>query len=59
MHREKAFYGYLLEYFRDKPVKAYLLGERDDVVYGEVLRLDALAFSDAAQVGAAAWATAP
>jgi mannosyltransferase len=28
-----------------------------DVVYGEVLRLDALAFSDAAQVGAAAWAT--
>lgn len=34
MHREKAFYGYLLEYFRDKPVKAYLLGKRDDVVYG-------------------------
>ena len=35
MHREKAFYGYLLDYFRDKPVKAYLLGERDDVVYGD------------------------
>jgi len=33
MHRDKAFYGYLLEYFKDSPVKAYLLGERDDVVY--------------------------
>jgi nucleoside diphosphate kinase len=33
MHRDKAFYGYLMEYFRNKPVKAYLLGERDDVVY--------------------------
>ena len=33
MHRDKAFYDYLLEYFKDSPVKAYLLGERDDVVY--------------------------
>lgn len=33
MHRDKVFYGYLLEYFKDSPVKAYLLGERDDVVY--------------------------
>jgi len=33
MHRDKAFYDYLLEYFKDSPVKAYLLGERDDVMY--------------------------
>ena len=37
MHREKAFYGYLLDYFRGKPVKAYLLGERNDVVYRDGL----------------------
>jgi len=33
MHRGKAFYDYLVEYFRNKPVKAYLLGERSDVTY--------------------------
>jgi nucleoside diphosphate kinase len=33
MHRGKAFYNYLIEYFRNKPVKAYLLGERSDIVY--------------------------
>ena len=33
MHRGKSFYNYLVEYFRDKPVKAYLLGERSNVVY--------------------------
>ena len=37
MHRDKVFYAYLLDYFRDKPVKAYLLGERDDVVYRDGL----------------------
>ena len=33
MHRDKPFYDYLVEYFRNKPVKAYLLGKRSDVVY--------------------------
>lgn len=33
MHRDKAFYDYLIAYFRDKTVKAYLLGERSDVTY--------------------------
>ena len=35
MHRGKAFYNYLVEYFRNKPVKAYLLGERSDVIYND------------------------
>ena len=33
MHRGKSFYNYLVAYFRDKPVKAYLLGEKSDIVY--------------------------
>jgi len=35
MHRGKAFYNYLVAYFRNKPVKAYLLGERSDVTYND------------------------
>jgi nucleoside diphosphate kinase len=35
MHRGKAFYNYLVEYFRNKPVKAYLLGRRSDVIYND------------------------
>jgi nucleoside diphosphate kinase len=35
MHRDKAFYNYLVEYFRNKPVKAYLLGERSGVTYND------------------------
>jgi nucleoside-diphosphate kinase len=35
MHRDKAFYDYLVEYFRNKPVRAYLLGERSDVIYND------------------------
>ena len=35
MHRGKPFYDYLVEYFRNKPVKAYLLGERSDVTYSD------------------------
>lgn len=33
MHREKAFYAYLLDYFRDQPVITFLLGEREGVIY--------------------------
>jgi nucleoside diphosphate kinase len=35
MHRDKAFYNYLVEFFRNKSVKAYLLGERSDVSYSD------------------------
>ena len=42
MHRDKGFYGYLLDYFKDNPVKAYLLVERDDVVYRDGFYADFL-----------------
>ena len=42
MHRDKGFYDYLLEYFKDNPVKAYLLGEREDITYCHGLYADFL-----------------
>ena len=42
MHREKQFYAYLLDYFRDKSVMTFLLGERENVTYRHGLYADFL-----------------
>jgi nucleoside diphosphate kinase len=42
MHRDKQFYAYLLDYFRDKSVMTFLLGEREDVTYRHGLYADFL-----------------
>lgn len=33
MHTHKKFFPYLIEYFKGRPIKAYVLGERGDVNY--------------------------
>jgi len=33
MHKDKFFFPYLIDYFKGKPVKTYILGEREDVEY--------------------------
>ena len=33
MHKDKFFFPYLIDCFKGKPVKTYLLGEREDVEY--------------------------
>ena len=33
MHKDKFFFPYLIDYFKGKPVKTYVLGEREDVRY--------------------------
>jgi len=43
MHRGKDFYPYLVEHLRDRPVKAFLLSEREDVDYRDSFYDDFLA----------------
>jgi len=33
MHKDKFFFPYLIDYFKGKPVKTFLLGDREDVEY--------------------------
>jgi nucleoside diphosphate kinase len=40
MHRKKNFYPYLIEYLKDKPAQAFLLGEREDVDYRDSFYAD-------------------
>ena len=43
MHRGKIFYPYLIEHLKDRPVKAFLLGEREDVDYRDSFYADFVA----------------
>ncbi|MBW1839068.1 MAG: hypothetical protein JRI49_03955, partial [Deltaproteobacteria bacterium] len=43
MHRGKGFYPYLVDHLKDRPAKAFLLGEREDVDYRDSFYADFVA----------------